>query len=64
MARVRIYLGVHFPLHMAGALSLAAVSVGVCQRGSLWLAGTLYLWASAIDHGLFGPSIRRGWMPR
>lgn len=64
VAWARIYLGVHFPLDMAGAVAVAAISAGICQRARLWLAGAPYALAARVYHGLFGAVIRRGWLPR
>ena len=63
VAWARIYLGVHFPLDMAGALVVAATSAAICQRGRFWLAGAPYSLMTRIYHGLFGSAIRRGWLP-
>ena len=64
VAWARIYLGVHFPLDMVGAIAVAAISAAVCQRGRLWLAGTPFTLATGIYHGICGAIIRRGWLPR
>ncbi len=62
VAWARIYLGVHFPLDMLGAIAVAAVSAGVVQSCRLWLAGTPYRWASDVYRVLFRVAIRRGWL--
>lgn len=62
MAWARIYLGVHFPLDMAGAAMVAAVSAGLCFGGARWFIGPLFKSASFIHGRLFAPLIRRGWM--
>lgn len=64
MAWSRIYLGVHFPLDMAGALGVAIVSAGVCQRARLWLAGGPYQLLHSVYQTVFGAAIRRGWLAR
>jgi undecaprenyl-diphosphatase len=64
VAWARIYLGVHFPLDMAGAMALGAISATVAQRGRHWLAGAPYALATGLYHSVFGAAIRRGWLPR
>lgn len=64
MAWARVYLGVHFPLDMVGAIAVAAISAGICQSGRAWLAGAPYTLATAVYQRLFGIVIRRGWLPR
>ena len=57
----RIYLGVHFPLDMAGAAAFAFVSTLLCKLGGTWLIEPIFPWASALHRKLFGPLISRGW---
>ena len=58
----RIYLGVHFPLDMAGAAAFAIVSASLCKLGRAWLIDPIFPWASALHRKLFGPLISRGWV--
>ena len=58
----RIYLGVHFPLDMAGAAAFAFVSALLCKLGRAWLVDPIFPWASALHRKLFGPLISRGWV--
>ena len=60
----RIYLGVHFPLDMVGALTVAAFSATVVQFGRHWLAGVPYALATGLYRCVFAAAIRRGWLPR
>ena len=62
MAWARIYLGIHFPLDMVGAASVAGLSAYLCFRGGRWFVEPLFRWAAAIHLRLFAPMIRRGWM--
>lgn len=64
MAWSRVYLGVHFPLDMAGALVVAILSAGLCQRARLWLASGPYALLMTLYRTLFGAVIRRGWLPQ
>jgi undecaprenyl-diphosphatase len=62
VAWARIYLGVHFPLDMAGAAVIAAASAAMCFvlrniQPVFQHAEPLYRW-------LFAPLIRRGWVVR
>lgn len=62
MAWARIYLGVHFPLDMVGAIAVAAVSARLamgCRLGLVWPA---YAALMPVHRKLFGPLIRRGWL--
>lgn len=61
IAWARIYLGVHFPLDMAGAAAVAALSAWVCWRENRWYLERTYRWVIAIYHRLFSTLIRRGW---
>ena len=63
MAWSRIYLGVHFPLDMAGALVVAIVSAGLCQCARRWLASGPYAVLMVFYRTVFGAVIRRGWLP-
>ena len=62
MAWARIYLGVHFPLDMVGAATVAALSAWLCLREERWFVEPTFQWANAIYRRLFAPLIRRGWV--
>lgn len=62
MAWARIYLGVHFPLDMAGAVIVAGISAWLCFRAARWFAGPIFRYANAVYRCLFAPFIRRGWV--
>ena len=62
VAAARIYLGVHFPLDMAGAAAVAALSAGLCRRGAHWLVEPLFPWTLMAYRRLFAPLIRRRWV--
>ena len=62
VAWARIYLGIHFPLDMAGAALVAAASAAILH---LVLPGSVSLLlplANAAYRWLFAPLIRRGWV--
>ena len=57
----RIYLGVHFPLDIMGALVVGLIAA-VLSRGVMGFAGSgILLVAQAIYRRLFSPMIRLGW---
>ncbi len=58
----RVYLGVHFPLDMAGAAIVGAVSACVCLAGRQTFVAAAYRVAGAIHRQIFAPAIRRGWI--
>lgn len=58
----RIYLGVHFPLDMAGAALFALLSASLCNGSRVWLVEPLFPWATAAHRRLLAPWIRRGWV--
>lgn len=62
VAAARIYLGVHFPLDMAGAAAVAAFSACLCRREAFWLVEPLFPWTLVAYRWLFGPLIRRHWV--
>lgn len=62
MAWARIYLGVHFPLDMVGAATVAGLSAWLCFREARWFAGPIFGYAIAVYRYLFAPLIRRGWV--
>ncbi|QXL83221.1 phosphatase PAP2 family protein [Comamonas sp. NLF-1-9] len=61
VAWARIYLGVHFPLDMLGALLLALASALVLRLLLPGLGALALAPANAAYRRLFGPLIRRGW---
>lgn len=58
----RIYLGVHFPLDMLGAISVAALSAVLTLHEASWYLGPIYRLATRIHSLLFGRLIARGWV--
>ncbi|WP_035056339.1 undecaprenyl-diphosphatase [Andreprevotia chitinilytica] len=58
----RIYLGVHFPFDMVGAVAVAAQSAWLALWAQSWLINPLFRWISRIYQFLFAPMIRRGWL--
>ena len=58
----RIYLGVHFPFDMLGAISVALLSAWLTLREAHWYLGPSYRLATAIHHRLFGKLIVFGWV--
>jgi undecaprenyl-diphosphatase len=62
IAWARIYLGVHFPLDMLGAMAVAAVSAKLAWLGTAWYLRPIYQLATRIHRGLFGSLIASGWI--
>ena len=62
IAWARIYLGVHFPVDMLGAMAVAALSAWLTLHGAPWYLGSSYRLATRIHHGLFGRLIALGWV--
>lgn len=62
IAWARIYLGVHFPLDMAGAVIVAGLSAWLCLRQESRFLEPVFRWMTAIYRILFAPLIRRGWI--
>ncbi|OIQ63248.1 putative undecaprenyl-diphosphatase YbjG [mine drainage metagenome] len=62
VAWARIYLGVHFPLDMAGAAGVAASSAYLCFRQERWYVQRVYRWVHAVYQQLLARPIRRGWL--
>ncbi|RII25086.1 MAG: undecaprenyl-diphosphatase [Geobacter sp.] len=60
VAWARIYLGVHFPLDMAGAAMVALVSARLILHGGHYLTDCLYQPVLALYRLLAAPLIRRG----
>ncbi|MCE8017301.1 phosphatase PAP2 family protein [Halomonas sp. MCCC 1A17488] len=65
VAWARIFLGVHFPQDMLGALLLAAVTATLVGASRTWLILPFYHHvAMRLYRLLFAPLIRRGWVAR
>jgi undecaprenyl-diphosphatase len=62
LAWARIYLGVHFPLDMVGALSVAALGAWLALCTARWYQQPAYGLAIAIHRSLLGRLIDRGWV--
>ncbi|MSN25888.1 MAG: phosphatase PAP2 family protein [Geobacter sp.] len=62
VAWARIYLGVHFPLDMAGAVLVALISAWFIQREEHYFIDPLYRPILSFYQLLASPLIRRGWM--
>ncbi len=61
-AWARIYLGVHFPFDMFGALAVAAFSAWLTLHVAGWYLGSIYRLATGIHHRIFGRLIALGWV--
>jgi undecaprenyl-diphosphatase len=64
VAWARIYLGVHFPLDMAGAALVAGLSAWLAFREERRFVEPFYNLAMRIHQRLFAPLIQRGWMQK
>lgn len=62
VAWARIYLGLHFPLDMAGAALVAAASAAIFHAVLPGAAGLLLPGVNAAYRWVFAPLIRRGWV--
>ena len=62
MAWARIYLGVHFPLDMVGAVAVAIASASTCYSLRKVIATPVLIPAEQLYRWLFAPLIRRGWI--
>jgi len=62
VAWARIYLGVHFPLDMAGAALVALASARLVLHWGFYLSERLYQPMLAFYRLLAAPLIRRGWI--
>lgn len=62
VAWARIYLGVHFPLDMLGAVAVALLSAWLCYREERRFIEPVYAWTYSIYVWLFSSLIRRGWL--
>ncbi|QOX80209.1 undecaprenyl-diphosphatase [Trichlorobacter lovleyi] len=58
----RVYLGVHFPLDMLGAVVTAEISSWTLRRAAPLLLFYCYQPLQTVYHNLTGPLIRRGWI--
>jgi undecaprenyl-diphosphatase len=64
VAWARIYLGVHFPLDMAGAALVTALSAWLAFREVRWFMPPAYSAATRIHRLIFGKLIQLGWVQR
>lgn len=64
IAWARVYLGVHFPLDMAGAALVAAASAWISLRASAWYLPPVFGLALKLYRKLFAPLIALGWVRR
>ncbi|MGB6009525.1 undecaprenyl-diphosphatase [Castellaniella sp.] len=64
IAWARIYLGVHFPLDMAGAAIVAIASAWLSLHAATWYLTPVYLLALRIYRKLCAPLIAQGWIHR
>ena len=62
IAWARVYLGVHFPLDMMGAIAVAALSAWSTLRAAGGYLEPSYRLAADIHRKLFGGLIARGWV--
>ena len=62
VAWARVYLGVHFPLDMAGALFVALASAGIVLPASGTIAPLAMRAAIPVHRRIFAPLIARGWV--
>lgn len=64
IAWARIYLGVHFPFDMLGAIVVAALSAWLTLHEARRYLQPSYLLATNIHRRLFGSLIARGWVSK
>lgn len=62
MAWARIYLGVHFPFDMLGAMASAALGAWLSLLAQRWYLAGLYRLCTGLHRRIFGPLIRLGWV--
>lgn len=62
IAWARIYLGIHFPFDMLGAVAVAALSAWLTLRETRWYLEPSYQLATGIHRRLFGRLIALGWV--
>lgn len=60
IAWARIYLGVHFPFDVLGAVAVAVFSAWLAVRGAHWYLNSIYRLASDIHRRFFGKLIAWG----
>lgn len=58
----RIYLGVHFPLDMLGAIAVSSLCAVLALRASRWFLEPLYRLVIRIHSRLFAKLITQGWV--
>ncbi|MDE2288769.1 MAG: phosphatase PAP2 family protein, partial [Burkholderiales bacterium] len=61
IAWARIYVGVHFPLDMAGSLAVGAIAAWLAHALRDSLVVTTYQWMAILYRQVCAPFIRRGW---
>lgn len=59
IAWARIYMGVHFPLDMAGSVGVALATTWLIHRAS-GLTNRLWMWAYPLYRSLFSAAIKKG----
>lgn len=62
VAWARIYLGVHYPMDMLGALVLTAIWAVFINKQLNHVTGYLFSQFSVLYQFIFSPMIRRGWV--
>jgi undecaprenyl-diphosphatase len=62
IAWARIYLGVHFPFDILGAIAVAAICAWLTLREVRWYLVPSYQLATGIHRWLFGGLIALGWV--
>lgn len=62
IAWARIYLGVHFPFDMFGAVAVATLSAWLTLREARWYLEPSYRLATSIHRHIFGRLIALGWV--
>lgn len=64
VAWARLYLGVHFPLDMAGAAFVAVLSAWVIRREGRWIVEPVFRIAQPAYRLVFFPLIKRRWLSK
>lgn len=62
IAWARIYVGVHFPFDMFGAVAVAALSAWLTLHETRWYLAASYRLAAGIHRRFFGRLIAMGWI--
>jgi undecaprenyl-diphosphatase len=62
LAWARIYLGVHFPFDMLGALLVSLLSAWLCQKYGPWLLAPVFVRLLKLYRRMFAPCIRKRWI--